>query len=95
LVLIDKNGVKISDSNEKERSASKESFEKKQFSNLTSFKLAFEGKSGSIVEKFDSKESQITFLPLLFFHMIFYKIREFYYLFKFVTVMKEMNQTIA
>ncbi|HSF49494.1 MAG TPA: hypothetical protein VLA74_01930, partial [Nitrososphaeraceae archaeon] len=29
----------------------------------TSFKLALEGKSGSIVEKFDSKESQITFLP--------------------------------
>src|ERR671911_1977402 len=63
LVLIDKNGVKIGDSNEKETSASKESFEKKQFSNLTSFKLALEGKSGSIVEKFDGKESQITFLP--------------------------------
>jgi hypothetical protein len=63
LVLIDKNGVKIGDSNEKETSASKESFEKKQFSNLTSFKLALEGKSGSIVEKFEGKESQITFLP--------------------------------
>jgi hypothetical protein len=63
LVLIDKNGVKIGDSNEKETSASKESFEKKQFSNLTSFKLALEGQSGSIVEKFDGKESQITFLP--------------------------------
>jgi hypothetical protein len=63
LVLIDKNGVKIGDSNEKEMSASKESFEKKQFSNLTSFKLALEGKSGSIVEKFGGKESQITFLP--------------------------------
>ena len=47
----------------KETSASKESFEKKQFSNLTSVKLALEGKSGSIVEKFDGKESQITFLP--------------------------------
>ena len=46
-----------------EMSASKESFEKKQFSNLTSFKIALEGKSGSIVEKFDGKESQITFLP--------------------------------
>ena len=34
-----------------------------KFSNLTSFKLALEGKSGSIVEKFDGKESQITFLP--------------------------------
>ena len=63
LVLIDKTGVKIGDSNENETSASKESFEKKQFSNLTSFKLALEGKSGSIVEKFDGKESQITFLP--------------------------------
>jgi hypothetical protein len=63
LVLVDKTGVKIGDSNEKETSASKESFEKKQFSNLTSFKLALEGKSGSIVEKFDGKESQITFLP--------------------------------
>ena len=63
LVLIDKNGVKIADSNEKETSASKESFEKKQFSNLTSFKLALEGKSGSIVEKFEGKENQITFLP--------------------------------
>src|SRR5215203_5108472 len=63
LVLIDKNGVKIGDSNKKETSASKESFEKKQFSNLTSFKLAFKGKSGSIVEKFEGKESQITFLP--------------------------------
>ena len=38
-------------------------FEKKQFSNLTSFKIALERKSGSIVEKFESKESQITFLP--------------------------------
>jgi hypothetical protein len=63
LVLIDKNGVKIGDSNQNETSASKESFDKKQFSNLTSFKLALEGKSGSIVEKFEGKESQITFLP--------------------------------
>ena len=63
LVLIDKTGVKIGDSNENETSVSKESFEKKQFSNLTSFKLALEGKSGSIVEKFEGKESQITFLP--------------------------------
>src|ERR671912_2228907 len=63
LVLIDKNGVKIGDSNENETSDSKESFEKKQFSNLTSVKLALEGKSGSIVEKFEGKESQITFLP--------------------------------
>jgi hypothetical protein len=63
LVLIDKTGVKIGDSTENETSASKESFEKKQFSNLTSFKLAVEGKSGSIVEKFEGKESQITFLP--------------------------------
>jgi Cache domain len=64
LVLIDKNGVKIGDSNEKGTSVSTKSFEKKeQFSNLTSFKLALEGKSGSIVEKFDGKESQITFLP--------------------------------
>src|SRR5687768_14846420 len=63
LVLIDKTGVKIGDSNENETSVSKESFEKRQFSNLTSFKLALEGKSGSIVEKFEGKESQITFLP--------------------------------
>ena len=63
LVLIDKTGVKIGDSNENETSVSKESFEKKQFSNLTSFKFAMEGKSGTIVEKFDGKESQITFLP--------------------------------
>src|SRR5918993_2286409 len=63
LVLIDKNGVKIGDSNVNETSVSKESFEKKQFSNLTSVKFALEGKSGSIVEKFDGKESQITFLP--------------------------------
>jgi Cache domain len=62
LVLIDKNGVKIGDSNKNEMSASKESFEKKQFSNLTSVKLALDGKSGSTVEKFDEKESQITFL---------------------------------
>ena len=63
LVLIDKNGVKIGDSNENETSVSKESFEKKQFSNLTSFKLALEGNSGSIIEKFDGIKSQITFLP--------------------------------
>src|SRR5215217_2337411 len=64
LVLIDKNGVKMGDSNKNEISVSKESFEKKQFSNLTSFKLALEGKSGSIVEKFEGKEeSLITFLP--------------------------------
>src|SRR5919112_160546 len=63
VILTDKSGVKIGDSNKKETSVSKESFEKKQFSNLTSFKLALEGKSGSIVEKLDGKESQITFLP--------------------------------
>ena len=63
LVLVDKNGVKIGDSNKNETSASKDSFEKKQFSNLTSVKLALKGKSGSIEEKFDGKESQITFLP--------------------------------
>ncbi|HEY6586802.1 MAG TPA: cache domain-containing protein [Nitrososphaeraceae archaeon] len=63
LVIIDKNGVKIGDSNENETSISKESFEKKQFSNLTSFKYALKGKAGSTVEKFDGKESQITFLP--------------------------------
>src|SRR5918993_1473266 len=51
LVLIDKTGVKIGDSNENETSVSKDSFEKKQFSNLTSVKLALEGKSGSIVEE--------------------------------------------
>jgi hypothetical protein len=58
LVLIDKTGVKIGDSNKNETSVSKESFE-----NLTSVKLALEGKSGSIVEESDGKESQITFLP--------------------------------
>src|SRR5918993_1160019 len=63
LVLIDKTGVKIGDSNEKETSILKESFEKKQFSNLISVKLALEGKSGSIIEKFDEKENLITFLP--------------------------------
>jgi len=64
LVIIDKNGAKIGDSNENETSISKESFEKKeQFSNLTSVKFALEGKSGSILEKFNGKESQITFLP--------------------------------
>ena len=64
LVMIDKNGAKLGDSNKNETSISTKSFEKKeQFSHLTSFKLALEGKSGSIVEKFDGKESQITFLP--------------------------------
>ena len=63
LVLIDKSGVKIGDSNENKTSVSKDSFEKKQFSNFTSFKYAMKGKSGSIVEKFDGKESQMTFLP--------------------------------
>ena len=82
LVLIDKTGVKIGDSNKNETSVSKESFEKKQFSNLTSFKIALEGKSGSIVEKFDGKESQITFLPYDSF-----KIKGFYYSFKVVTAM--------
>ena len=63
LVLIDKTGVKIGDSNVNETSISKESHEKKQFSNLTSFEYALKGNSGSIVEKFEGKESQITFLP--------------------------------
>ena len=64
LVLIDKTGVKIGDSNETETSVSTKSFEnKEQFSNLTSFKLALENKSGSTVEKFDGKERQVTFLP--------------------------------
>src|SRR5918995_123625 len=63
LVLIDKTGVKIGDSNENETSVSKDSFEKKQFSNLTSVKFALEGKSGSTIEKFEGKESQVAFLP--------------------------------
>ena len=64
LVMIDKNGVKIGDSNENETSISKEAFEtKEQFSNPTSVKFALEGMSGSILEKFEGKESQITFLP--------------------------------
>ena len=64
MVITDKNGVKIGDSKENGTSISKESFEKKeQFSNLTSVKFALEGKSGSILEKLDGKESQITFLP--------------------------------
>ena len=64
LVMIDKNGAKLGDSNKNETSISTKSFEKKeQFSHLTSFKYALEGKSGSIVEKFNGKESQITFLP--------------------------------
>jgi hypothetical protein len=71
LVLIDKNGVTIGDSNEKVMSVSKESFGKKQFSNLISVKLALEGKSGSIIEKVDGK------VKSLFFHTIFFKIKEF------------------
>ncbi len=64
LVIIDKNGVKIGDSNKNETSISKKLHEKKeQFSNLTSVKFGLEGKSGSILEKFNGKESQITFLP--------------------------------
>jgi hypothetical protein len=64
LVMIDKNGAKLGDSNKNETSISTKSFEKKeQFSHLTSFKNALEGKSGSILEKFNGKESQITFLP--------------------------------
>jgi len=47
-------------------------------------------KEESIVEKFEGKESQITFLPYDLF-----QIQEFYYLFKFVTVKKEMNQINA
>ena len=64
LVLIDKNGVKIGDSNKNETSVSTKSFEKKNsFQILPHLRYALEGKSGSIVEKFDGKESQITFLP--------------------------------
>ena len=64
LIMIDKNGAKLGDSNENETSISTKSFEKKeQFSHLTSFKYALEGKSGSILENFNGKESQITFLP--------------------------------
>ena len=63
LVMIDKNGVEIGDSNENETYISKEAFKtKEQFSNLTFVKFALEGKSGSILEKFEGKESQITFL---------------------------------
>ena len=64
LVMIDKNGAKLGDSYKNETSISTKSFAKKeQFSHLTSFKNALEGKSGSIVEKFNGEESQITFLP--------------------------------
>jgi len=64
LVIIDKNGVKIGDSNENETSVSKDSFEMQdQFSNLTSVKFALNDKVGSILEKFNGKENQITFLP--------------------------------
>jgi len=40
---------------------------KEHFLNLSAVKFALEGKSGSIIEKFDGKESQITFLPLRHF----------------------------
>ena len=64
LVMIDKNGAKLGDSDKNETSISTKSFEKKeQFSHLISFKYALEGKSRSILEKFNGKESQITFYP--------------------------------
>ena len=47
----------------KRRQPPKNLLRKNSFQIFTSFKLALEGKSGSIVEKFDGKESQITFLP--------------------------------
>jgi len=37
---------------------------KEHFLNLIEVKFAWEGKTGSIIEQFDGKESQITFLPL-------------------------------
>ena len=84
LVIIDKNGVKIGDSNENDTSISKESFEmKEQFSNLSAVKFALEGKSGSILEKFNGIKSQITFLPY-----DIYQTKEFYYLFKVATALK-------
>jgi hypothetical protein len=47
-----------------ETSISKESFKMKEhFLNLTAVKFALDGKSGSMIEQFDGKESQITFLP--------------------------------
>ena len=89
--MIDKNGVKIGESNKNETSISKEAFEtKEQFSNLTSVKFALQGKSGSILEKSEGKETQIT----LFFLMTFFKIKNFYYLFKVVAVMG-LNQINA
>ncbi len=37
------------------------------FSNLTSFKLALEGNSGSIVEKFNGIKGEIRFIPCSIF----------------------------
>jgi hypothetical protein len=40
---------------------------KEHFLNLTAVKLHWKIKAGSIIEQFDGKESQITFLPLRHF----------------------------
>jgi len=68
LIIIHKNGGKIGDSNEKETSISNESFKtKEQFLNSTSVKLALEGKSGNIVEKFNGIKGEIRFIPYSIF----------------------------
>ena len=64
MIIIHKNGGKIGDSNEKETSISNEFFKtKEQFLNSTSVKLALEGKSGNIVEKFNGIKGKIRFIP--------------------------------
>ena len=68
MIIIHKNGGKIGDSNEKETSISNESFKtKEQFLNSTSVKLALEGKSGNIVEKFNGIKGEIRFIPYSIF----------------------------
>ena len=87
MIIIHKNGGKIGDSNEKETSISNESFKtKEQFLNSTSVKLALEGKSGNIVEKFNRIKSEIKFILYDIF-----RIKRILYLFKIATLLK-MNQ---
>ncbi len=65
IIIMDKKGIKIADSDKSEliSISNKTNLPHLLFNNLTSFKIAVEGKSGKIVEKVGNKTSLIYYQP--------------------------------
>lgn len=65
IIILDKKGTKLADSNKSEliSISNKTNLPQFSFNNLTSFKIALEGKSGKIVENVANKTSLVYYQP--------------------------------